>query len=99
MDDVGAAAVACLAQPEEHNGQTYRLGYQAATYHDIARIFTEVIGQPFSYEARPPEEFYRNVLAAGVLDLAHLYAAQFCRCGKDTPTDRHYFQSFLNRYP
>jgi NAD(P)H dehydrogenase (quinone) len=24
-----------------------------------------VIGQPFSYEARPPEEFYRNVLAAG----------------------------------
>ena len=75
MEDVGAAAAACLAQPEEHNGQTYRLGYQAATYHDIARIFTEVIGQPFSYEARPPEEFYRNVLAAGVLDLAHLYAA------------------------
>jgi NAD(P)H dehydrogenase (quinone) len=31
----------------------------------IARTFTEVIGQPFSYEARPPEEFYRNVLAAG----------------------------------
>jgi hypothetical protein len=47
MEDVGAAAVACLAQPEEHNGQTYRLGYQAATYHDIARIFTEVIGQLF----------------------------------------------------
>jgi hypothetical protein len=41
------------------------LGYEAAAYHDIARILTEVIGQPFSYEARPPEEFYRNVLAAG----------------------------------
>jgi hypothetical protein len=24
-----------------------------------------VVGQPFSYEARPPEEFYRTVLAAG----------------------------------
>jgi hypothetical protein len=39
--------------------------HQAATYDQIAAIFTEVIGQPFSYEARPPEEFYRNVLAAG----------------------------------
>ena len=60
VEDVAAAAAACLTQPDKHNGQTYRLGYEAATYHDIARIFTEVIGQPFSYEARPPEEFYRT---------------------------------------
>jgi uncharacterized protein YbjT (DUF2867 family) len=58
-------AAASLLDPEKHNGQIYRLGYQAATYDQIAAIFTEVIGQPFSYEARPPEEFYRNVLAAG----------------------------------
>ena len=65
IEDVSAVAAACLLDPETHHGQTYRLGYEAATYDEIATIFTEVIGQPFSYEARSPEEFYRNVLAAG----------------------------------
>jgi NAD(P)H dehydrogenase (quinone) len=65
IEDVAAVAAASLLDPEKHNGQIYRLGYQAATYDQIAAIFTEVIGQPFSYEARPPEEFYRKVLAAG----------------------------------
>ena len=65
IEDVAAVAAASLLDPENHNGQIYRLGHQAATYDQIAAIFTEVIGQPFSYEARPPEEFYRNVLAAG----------------------------------
>jgi uncharacterized protein YbjT (DUF2867 family) len=63
--DIEDVAAVSLLEPEKHNGQTYRLGYEAATYDDIADIFTKVIGQPFSYEARPPEEFYRNVLAAG----------------------------------
>jgi uncharacterized protein YbjT (DUF2867 family) len=80
VEDVGAAAAACLAEPEKHNGQTYRLGYEAASYHDIARIFTEVIGQPFSYEARPPEEFYRNVLAAGA-------EPSYMKCVFDSYTD------------
>ena len=65
IEDVSAVAAESLAHPEKHNGQTYRLGYEAATYNDIAAIFAEVLGQPFRYEARPPEEFYRNVLAAG----------------------------------
>jgi NAD(P)H dehydrogenase (quinone) len=65
IEDVAAVGAACLLEAEKHNGQTYRLGYEAATYDDIAEIFTKVIGQPFSYEARPPEEFYRNVLAVG----------------------------------
>jgi NAD(P)H dehydrogenase (quinone) len=57
VEDVAAVAAACLLDPEKHHGQTYRLGYEAATF-DIAKIFTRVIGQPFSYEARPPREFY-----------------------------------------
>ena len=65
VEDIAEVAAACLADPEKHGGQTYRLGYEAATFDEIAAIFTRVIGQPFSYEARPPEEFYRNVLAAG----------------------------------
>ena len=64
-EDVATVAAACLLEPVKHAGQTYRLGYEARTYDDIAEIFTRVIGQPFSYEPRPPEEFYRNVLAAG----------------------------------
>ena len=58
IEDVAAVAAASLLDPEKHNGQIYRLGYQAATYDQIAAIFTEVIRQAFSYEARPPEEFY-----------------------------------------
>lgn len=65
VGDVSAVAAASLLHPEAHQGQTYRLGCEAATYDDIAKIFTQVIGQPFSYEPRSPAEFYRNVLKAG----------------------------------
>jgi NAD(P)H dehydrogenase (quinone) len=64
-EDVGAVAAACLLGPERHRGVTYRMGYEARTFNEVADIFTRVIGQPFSYEARPPEEFLPNVLAAG----------------------------------
>jgi uncharacterized protein YbjT (DUF2867 family) len=77
---VAAVAAASLLDPEKHNGQTYRLGYQAATYDQIAAILTEVIGQPFSYEARPPEEFYRNVLAVGA-------EPAYMKCVLDTYTE------------
>lgn len=63
--DVSEVAASSLLNPGKHGGQTYRMGYEAATYDEVAEIFTRVIGQPFTYEARPPEEFYRNVLAAG----------------------------------
>ncbi len=64
-EDVAAVAAVCLQNPEAHKGQTYRLGYDAKTYDDIAEVLTRVIGQPFTYEARPPEEFLKNVLSAG----------------------------------
>jgi uncharacterized protein YbjT (DUF2867 family) len=63
--DVSEVAAASLLHPEKHGGQIYRMGYEAATYDEIAEIFARVIGQPFSYEARSPDEFHRNVLAAG----------------------------------
>jgi uncharacterized protein YbjT (DUF2867 family) len=65
IEDIAEVAAACLLDPKKHNGQTYRLGYEAATFDDIAAIFTRVLGQPFRYEARPPEEFLQKVLAAG----------------------------------
>ena len=38
VEDVAAVAAASLLDPEKHNGQIYRLGYQAATYDQIAAI-------------------------------------------------------------
>jgi NAD(P)H dehydrogenase (quinone) len=64
-DDVAAVAAVCLAHPEQHAGNTYRMGYEAKTYYELAEVFTEVLGQPFSYEPQPPSDFLRNVLAAG----------------------------------
>jgi NAD(P)H dehydrogenase (quinone) len=64
-EDVAAVATACLSDPERHAGKTYRLGYEAKSYYELAETFTEVLGQPFSYQPRPPSEFLRNVLAAG----------------------------------
>ncbi len=64
-EDVAAVAAACLAAPELHAGKTYRLGYEAKTYYELADVFTSTLGQPFSYEPQPPSDFLRNVLAAG----------------------------------
>jgi uncharacterized protein YbjT (DUF2867 family) len=64
-DDVAAVAACCLLDPAKHAGNTYRLGYEAKTFHDVAETFTQVLGQPFSYEPQPPADFLRSVLAAG----------------------------------
>jgi NAD(P)H dehydrogenase (quinone) len=79
-DDVAAAAAACLTEPERHAGATYRLGYEAKNYHEVAETFTTVLGQPFSYEPRPPAEFLRNVLAAGA-------EPAYMKCVFDSYTD------------
>ena len=80
VEDVAAVAAACLLNPERHAGQTYRLGYEAATFDDIANTFRSVIGQPFSYEARPPKEFYETVLAAAA-------EPSYMKCVFDSYTD------------
>lgn len=64
-DDVAAVASVCLVDPARHAGRTYRMGYEARTYEEIAGILSNVIGKPFRYEPRPPAEFLANVLAAG----------------------------------
>lgn len=64
-EDVAAVAAACLTDPAKHAGRTYRLGYEAKTYYELAQVLTETLGQAFSYEPQPPSDFLRNVLAAG----------------------------------
>jgi NAD(P)H dehydrogenase (quinone) len=64
-EDVAAVAAQCLLHPDRHAGNTYRLGYDAKTYAEIAGVMTSTLGQTFRYEARPPLEFLTHVLAAG----------------------------------
>ncbi len=79
-NDVAAVAAVCLAQPEKNAGKTYRLGYEARTYYEVAETFSRVLGRPFSYEPQPPSEFLRNVLAAGA-------EPAYMKCVFDSYTD------------
>jgi uncharacterized protein YbjT (DUF2867 family) len=78
--DVAAVAVQCLLDPARHVGNTYRLGYDAKTYDDIAKIMAETLDKPFRYEARPPSEFLSHVLAAGA-------EPAYMKCVFDSYTD------------
>ncbi|KYQ97150.1 NAD(P)-dependent oxidoreductase [Serratia plymuthica] len=64
-DDVALVAEQALLQPEKHAGKTYRLGYEAKSYNDIAAIMTETLGQPFRYEALDPKIFLESMRKAG----------------------------------
>jgi NAD(P)H dehydrogenase (quinone) len=71
VKDVAAVAAVALQNPDIHAGKTYHLGYEAMTYPDIAQVLTKVVGQNFSYESRPPQEFLDAMLAAGA-DVAYM---------------------------
>lgn len=64
-EDVARVAAQALLHPETHAGQTYRLGYDVQSYGDVATIMARVLGQPFRYDAQPPEVFLENMRAAG----------------------------------
>ena len=79
-EDVAAVASECLLNPTRHVGNTYRLGYDAKTYEEIAQIMGDTLGKSFRYEARPPSEFLRHVLAAGA-------KPAYMKCVFDSYTD------------
>ena len=65
VDDVAQVAALALAHPELHAGQTYRLGYDAASFAELAELLTAIVGQPFRYEPLPPEVFLESMRRAG----------------------------------
>jgi uncharacterized protein YbjT (DUF2867 family) len=65
IDDVAQVAALALAYPELHGGQTYRLGYDAVTFAELAEKLTAIVGQPFRYEPLPPEVFLEAMRSAG----------------------------------
>lgn len=65
VDDVAQVAALALAHPEVHGGQTYRMGYDARTFDELAALMTSIIGKPFRYEPLPPEVFLQSMKDAG----------------------------------
>jgi NAD(P)H dehydrogenase (quinone) len=65
VDDVADVAALALADPEVHGGKTYRLGYDAASFGELAEKMTAIVGQPFRYEPLPPEVFLESMRSAG----------------------------------
>ena len=64
--DLAAVVVQTLLHPEKYSGKTIPLGYDAKTMDQVAKILTEVVGQPFTTETHPPKEFLDNALQEGV---------------------------------
>lgn len=65
VDDVAQVAALALAYPEVHGGQTYRLGYDAITFDEMAGLMTSVVGKPFHYEPLSPEIFLQQMKDSG----------------------------------
>lgn len=65
VDDLAQVAALALAHPELHGGETYRLGYDAVTYDEIAGLMTSIVGKPFRYEPLSPEVFLQNMIDTG----------------------------------
>ncbi|AMP98054.1 NmrA family protein [Pedobacter cryoconitis] len=65
VDDVAQVAALALAYPEVHGGQTYRLGYDAITFDEMAGLMTSIVGKPFYYEPLSPEIFLQQMKDSG----------------------------------
>ena len=65
VDDVAQVAALALARPDLHGGKTYRLGYDAMGFDELAALLTSIVGQPFRYEPLPPEVFLQSMKDAG----------------------------------
>lgn len=71
-EDVALATAQALLHPERHAGHTYRLGYDAKSYDEIAALMADVLGKPFRYEALAPEIFLESMRAAGA-EMAYMH--------------------------
>jgi len=65
VDDVAQVAALALAHPELHAGRTYRLGYDAVSFGELAELMTAIVGRPFRYEPLAPEVFLESMRSAG----------------------------------
>jgi uncharacterized protein YbjT (DUF2867 family) len=55
VEDIAAAAAAVLTDPEYHIGKTYDLSTVELTRHDMARVWSRVLGHPMVAVRIPPQ--------------------------------------------
>jgi len=65
VNDVAQVAALALSHSELHDGKTYRLGYDAKSFGDLAALMTSIVGKPFRYEPLSPEVFLDDMVKAG----------------------------------
>lgn len=65
-EDIAAVAAAALREPATHAGKTYQLATEVLTVGQVAETLIEVVGAPFTYVARPIEEFLPILLNNGM---------------------------------
>ncbi|HEV2605582.1 MAG TPA: NmrA family NAD(P)-binding protein [Microvirga sp.] len=63
--DIAAVAAAILRDPAAHNGQTYPLATEAASFAEIARQLEMETGRTWRYDSAEPQAFFEAVTAAG----------------------------------
>ena len=71
VDDVAQVAALALEDSELHAGKIYRLGYDAATFYELADLITTIVGQPFRYQPLLPDAFLERMRSAGA-DMAYM---------------------------
>ncbi len=80
-EDIAAVAAEILAAPEEHVGRVYRpTGPKILSGHDVAEVFSRVLGRNVRYQNVPTRMFTKSAKALGFSDfeIAQLrhYAAE-----------------------
>jgi NAD(P)H dehydrogenase (quinone) len=66
-DDIARTAVACLLDPDRHNGAVYEItGPDLVSFRDIAAMTSEVYGVPIKYRSVSVDERYAMLDAIGV---------------------------------
>jgi len=71
VNDVAQVAALSLSQPDLHTGKTYRMGYDAKSYDDIAELLTKLMKKPFQYQPQSPEVFLKAMADSGA-DMAYM---------------------------
>jgi uncharacterized protein YbjT (DUF2867 family) len=65
VEDIAAAAANVLTHPEGHIGKTYDLSAVELDRHEMARIWSRVLGHPMTAVRLPPESLTNPLLAVG----------------------------------
>lgn len=70
VDDIAAAAANVLTNPEGHIGKTYDLSTVELNRHEMAKIWSRVLGHPMTAVRLPPESLTNPLAAVGPFSAA-----------------------------